>query len=153
MVLCARERERVWSYIHILLALKEALAGRVQQHRALQEIERAEDQQVVLAVAALGHEAVQRANEAQADVPLKALLQLEELAKGRVVGELAEILARWRHARVVAVPVHRAVAARAVMSSSMTRRQADLRQQALDLSQALADFGAVVGGEVVKGEG
>lgn len=140
-------------YIHVLLALKKALAGRMQQHRALQEIERAEDEQIVLAVAALGHEAVQGANQAQADVPLEALLQLEELAKRRVLGQLAEVFARWRHAHVVAVFVHCVLAARAAAASITPRRQADLRQQALDLAQTLADFGAVVGGEVVKGEG
>lgn len=32
-------------------------------------------------------------------------------------------------------------------------RQAYLRQQALDLSQALADLGAVLGGDVVEGKG
>jgi len=35
----------------------------------------------------------------------------------------------------------------------VTRAQADLREQALDLSQALADLGLVVGREVVEGEG
>lgn len=32
-------------------------------------------------------------------------------------------------------------------------RQAYLRQQAFDLSQALADLGAVLGGDVVEGKG
>lgn len=53
-----------------------------------------------MAVAALGHQPVQCANQTQADVPLEAFLQFEEFAKGRVLGELAKIFALLRHARI-----------------------------------------------------
>jgi hypothetical protein len=62
----------------------------VQEQHALYQVQGAEDQEVVLAVAALCDEAVESREQALRDVPLEALLQLEELAEGRVVGEVGE---------------------------------------------------------------
>lgn len=141
--------------IHILLTRKKSLARGVQQHDALDEIQRAEDEQVVLAVAALGHESIQRAGQAHGDVPLEALLQLEELPKGRVLGELGEILARGITRGIVVVVVmanRRRGEGRRPGSSRGAVGQADLRQEAFDLAQPLADLGAVIGGQVIEGE-
>lgn len=68
----------------------------MQQQHALDQVEGAEDQQVVLAVAALGDEAVERGQQALRDVPLESFLQLEELAEGGVAGELGEGLGAGR---------------------------------------------------------
>lgn len=93
------------TYVHIHLAREQRLARRVQKHDALDQIQRAHDQHVVLPIATLGQQSVERVDQAQGHVPLEALLQLEEFAKGGVVGEFLEALGRRRHAvvgRVVA---------------------------------------------------
>lgn len=59
------------------------------------QVQGAQYQQVVLAVAALCDEAVERREQAVRDVPLEAFLQFEELAEGRVVGEVGEGLGFW----------------------------------------------------------
>lgn len=82
------------AYIHILFPLKETLAGWVKQQGTLYQIQCAEDDEVVLPITALCHETIERANQTQTNVPLKALLQLKELPKGRVLRKTAEVLAR-----------------------------------------------------------
>lgn len=92
----AKRGKRRKAYVHVRLAREEGLARRVQQQDALDQVQRAQDQQVVLAVAALGDEAVERREQPLRDVPLEALLQLEELAEGRVAREVRERLGLGR---------------------------------------------------------
>lgn len=65
----------------------------MQQGDALDEVQRTENQQVILAIASLCHEPIQRANQTHGNVPLESLLQLEKLSKSRVLGELGKIFA------------------------------------------------------------
>jgi hypothetical protein len=141
---CERE-----PYVHVHAARKEDLAGWVEQEDALNEIEGVHDEQVVLAVAAPDDQEVERREEPLGNVPLEALLQLEELAEGRIAREVGEHLARGLFA--VAVPVSPVVDA--LLPRAAGAGQADLRQQAFDLLQSLLDLAAVKGREVVEGEG
>lgn len=88
------------TYVHILLAREDGLAGRVQQHQALHQVQRAEDQQIVRSVAALGKEPVEGADEPRSHVPLESLLQLEELAERRIPGQVRQVLFRRQPDRV-----------------------------------------------------
>lgn len=60
----------------------------MQQQDALQRVEGAHNQQVERAVVALCVELVERLDEARGNVPLEAILQLEEFAKGSVAAEV-----------------------------------------------------------------
>lgn len=144
------------SYIHVLLPGKERLARRVQQQDALDQVQRAQDQQVVLPLAPLGHEAIQGPDEPHGRVPFETLLQLEELAKREVVGELGEAFSRRAGRRVGLLLLLRQTAPPPLMlllfllllllrrRCCSAIRQANLRQQALHLAQSLADLGPVV---------
>jgi hypothetical protein len=46
----------------------------MQQGDALDEIQRTENQQVILAIATLCHEPIQRANQTHGNIPLESLL-------------------------------------------------------------------------------
>lgn len=92
----------VATYIHVLLAREQRLAGRVKQKQSLGQVQGVEDEQIVLAIVALSQQAVQSPNETEGYVPLEALLQLEELAEGRVLGQLREILPRCARILVIA---------------------------------------------------
>lgn len=120
----------------------------MQQESSLDEIEGIEDQEIILAVAALSHETVESANQAHGNVPLEPLLQLEELLESGILGQLGEVLLLGRRLSAALVVVV-AAAARAVAAGI---RKADLGEQTLDLAEALADLGTVVGREVVEGE-
>lgn len=78
--------------IHVHLPGEQRLARRVEEQSPLDQVQRAQDQQVVLSVAAPSHQSIERVDEPQVDVPLEALLQLEELVEGRVVREFGERL-------------------------------------------------------------
>jgi len=119
----------------------------MQQQYSLDQIQTRQDEQVVLAIIALPQQAIETVDQAQRDVPLKALLELEELAEGGVLGELGEFLARRCVGRGGGGGEERAPFVGAFGG------EADLREQAFDLAQAFADFGGVVRGEVIEGEG
>lgn len=103
---CSWSYGTVRTHVHVLLSREERLARRVQQQHTLDRVEGAEDQEVVLTVGALGHETVEGVDEPQGDVPLEALLELEELPEGRVVGQVRQGLApRTGSSRVVPVVV------------------------------------------------
>jgi len=57
----------------------------VEKKYPLDQVERIQDQQVVLAIASTSDQAIEGRQQALGDIPLEALLQLEELAEGRVV--------------------------------------------------------------------
>lgn len=129
----------------------------MQQQQTLYQIQCTENQEIVLSITALSHEPIKRADEPQAHVPLKALLQLEELAERWVISQLAKLLARRRHGHISLaryIPIARIFAGTmcAVGAGGGTGGQTDLCEEAFDLAQTLADLGAVVGGEVVEGE-
>lgn len=121
----------------------------MQKHNSLYQIQRAQNQEIVLSVVAFGDQPVEGVDQAQYDIPLESLLKFEELPKRRVAGQLAETLFGWAGWRVFA----RVDGPGALRVASTVRRKADLRQQALDLAQALTDLGPVVGGEIIKCEG
>ena len=141
----ARKESEDKTYIHVLLSCKEHLAGRVQQQHALGQVQRAEDQQVVLAVAAARQQPVERVEQPLRNVPLKALLQLEELEERRVVVELFKRLVGG----LVLVFIFQASPA----LLGLGRRQTDGSKQSFDLLEALFYLGAVVGRQVVECEG
>jgi hypothetical protein len=80
----------------VLLKREQVSARRVQQQHALQQVEGADDEQVVLAFATTRHQAVEGVEQAVGDVPLETLLQLEEFEEGRVVGQVGERLGLGR---------------------------------------------------------
>lgn len=133
------------THVHVHAPGKEDLAGRVEQEDALDEVERVDDEQVVLAVAAADDQEVERREQALGNVPLEALLQLEKLAEGRVAREVGEHLAREL------LPVAPAVVG-ALFPGAAGTGQADLCQQTLDLLQAFLDLATVKGREVVEGD-
>lgn len=96
-----RKRKReVRTYVHIHLAREQRLAGRMKEHDSLDQLQCAHNQQVVGPIRTPGEQAVQRLDQAQRHVPLEPLLQLEELAECRVIGDLLERLG-GRHRFVV----------------------------------------------------
>jgi len=82
------------SYVHVHAAREENLAGRVKKQDALDQIQRVDNQQVILAVAASYYQPVERRKEALCDIPLEAFLQLEKLAEGGVASQVVESLPR-----------------------------------------------------------
>lgn len=86
-------------------------------------------------VAASDHQPVEGREEALSDVPFESLLELEELAEGRVRREVGKDFALGTLGA----------------SQVAGTREADLGEEALDLLEALFDFRAVEGGEVVEG--
>lgn len=73
------------THIHVDFSREERLARWVEKKYPLDQVERIQDQQVVLAIAATSDQAIEGRQQALGDIPLEALLQLEELAEGRVV--------------------------------------------------------------------
>ncbi|ROW13368.1 hypothetical protein VPNG_05448 [Cytospora leucostoma] len=69
---------------------EELPARRVQEQHALQAVQRAQHEGVHAPVVALGQQPVERLDQPRGDVPLEAVLQLEELAEGGVVGQVGE---------------------------------------------------------------
>jgi hypothetical protein len=117
----------------------------VQKEHALDQVQRVDDEQVVLAVAAAHDQPVEGREQALGNVPLEALLQLEELAEGRVARKVGEHLAGG----LVSV----AAVVGALFPRAARPREADLCEKPFDLFQALFDLAAVKGREVVKSEG
>jgi len=91
------------------------------------------------------HELVESADETHSHIPLESLLEFEELAESRIIGDFGEGLSalggRRRRGRGVAV-----------VTLAVQGREADLREEALYLAQTLSDLGAIVGGKVVECE-
>lgn len=139
----------VGTHIHVHAAREEGLARRVEQQHALDQVEGVDDQEVVLAVAAAHDQPVERGEQALRNVPLEALLQLEELAEGRVARQVGQHLAR----RLLLLFPLSPWLGHALLPRAARPGQADLREQALDLLQALLDLAAVEGRQVVEGEG
>lgn len=136
------------AYIHVHLSREEGLARRVQQHESLEQIQSAENEQVVRAIGTSSHESIEGADKAHGDVPLKSLLQLEELVEGRIAGDLGDQLRRRRFLLEIQSRVLDHGGCTAI--SALRSRQANVGQQTLDLAQTLSDLGAVVGREVVE---
>ena len=68
----------------------------MQQQNALYQIQTSQDEQVILAIIALPQQSIQAIDQSERNVPLKSLLQLEELSKGRIVLEFTELFADRR---------------------------------------------------------
>lgn len=151
------------TYVHVLFASEQCLARRVKQQNALNQIQRTQDQKVVLSITATRQQTIQGLDQPRRDIPLEALLQLEELAKSRVVGQLREVLLVRRFLSSPLVVDLGARSRRCRRRRRLGRRgrgglgrgfgKADLRKKTFDLAQALANLGAVVGREVVECEG
>ena len=137
-----------------------------QQH-PLQQIQRRHEQEVILPVAPLSQKPLQTRDQPDRDVPLEALLQLEEFAKGGVVFELGKLFRRRSLVGVLLCGCCRSGAdgdrmsllvaccpyLRRVLGRGRGAGEADLREEAFELAEAFADLAAVEGGEVVEGEG
>ena len=66
----------------------------MEEECALDEVQRIDDEEIVLAIAAANDQPVEGCEQALRNVPFEALLQFEELAEGRVAREVGEHLAR-----------------------------------------------------------
>lgn len=147
----------VQTHIHRLLPRKQAPAGRVQQQRALDDLHGGHHQQIELPVVAACEQTLQRVEEVLRDVPLEALLHAEELEEGRVHGQLGQVLVDglrlWRWRSIFGRRCFLAGAIAAAVGLRFGLREADLGEDAFDLTQPFADLRAVVGGEVVEGDG
>jgi hypothetical protein len=104
---------------------KEGFARWVEEECALDEVQRIDDEEVVLAVAAADDQPVEGCEQALRNVPFEALLEFEEFAEGRVAREIGEHLAR----RLFSVP--------AMVGGMLPRtawaQEANLREKTLDL--------------------
>jgi hypothetical protein len=83
----------------------------MQEQCALNEVQGTQDQEIILSITALGHEAIQSPDQAHGDVPFESLLQLEELAEGRVAGQIGEVLSGRRRLNVIPTQVLSAMGA------------------------------------------
>lgn len=95
----------------------------------MDEVQSTQDQEIILSITALGHEAVQSTDQAHGDIPFESFLQLEELAEGRVLGQVGEVFSGRRRLNVVSARVFAAVSA--IVSGI---READLSEEAFNLS-------------------
>lgn len=73
------------TYVHVLFASEQRLARRVKQQNTLNQVQRAQDQKIILSITTTRQQAIESLDQPRRDIPLEALLQLEELAKSRVV--------------------------------------------------------------------
>ena len=119
----------------------------MQQHNALNQVQCLYNQQIILAIICLSQEPIETIDQSERNIPFESLLQLKELPERRIIDQLTKWLSRRRFfARVD----YRAP----LLGGGFGRggRETDLSEKTLDLAQALADLGLIVGGEVVEGE-
>lgn len=121
------------TYIHVHAPGEQDLARRVQQQNPLDQVERVDDEEVVLAVAAAGDEPVERGQQAVRDVPLEAFLEFEELAEGRVGAEVGEALSRGRGGGFGGLCGRGGGGLVLLLGAAAGAREADLRKEAFDL--------------------
>ncbi len=88
----AAEREDGQSSRSCRSSREQRLARWMEQKKPLEDAKREQDFDIILAIAASSHEAIQCLEDALGDVPFESLLETEELAKGRVARQLREIL-------------------------------------------------------------
>lgn len=117
----------------------------MQKQHALDQVERVDDEQIVLAVAAAHDQPVESREQALRNVPLEALLQLEEFSEGRVAREVGQHFAL----RLVSVS---SGGCSALFPGAARAGQADLGEQPLDLFQAFSNFATVKRRQIVEGE-
>ena len=82
--------------IHINLPREQTPTRGVQQQNALNQIQRLYNQQIILPIIHLPQQPIQAIDQPKRNIPLKALLQLEELLERRVVGQFLERFPRRR---------------------------------------------------------
>ena len=61
----------------------------MKKENTLDQVQSIEDEQVILPLAASGHQKVEGCKQPLSDVPFEPFLQLEELAKGWIASEVA----------------------------------------------------------------
>jgi hypothetical protein len=132
------------TYVHVHAAREENLAGWVEEEDALNKVERIDDEEIVLPIAAASNEPVESGEQTLRDVPLEALLELEKFSEGRITAKVGESFARRRVG----------VSGRVCDGWFPWARwgEANLGKEAFYLLQTLSDLCAVVRREVVECE-